>query len=231
MNISKDRSVKWQTFQNKYMTPKYVTKWLWSIVRAVIIAGLCYIILFPFFEKIINAFKSYEDLIDPTVKFLPKHFTLENVSRTVQKMQYWQALINTLILSTIVAFLQTFISALVGYGFAKFKFWGNKILFFFVILMLIIPPQTIIVPMFIKFRYLQILDTPFPLVVMSLTMTGFKNGLYIFMFRQFFRGVPKELNEAANIDGCGVFRTFFTIMLPSATSMLTTIFLLSFSWQ
>ena len=231
MNISKDRSVKWQTFQNKYMTPKYVTKWLWSIVRAVIIAGLCYIILFPFFEKIINAFKSYEDLIDPTVKFLHKHFTLENVSRTVQKMQYWQALINTLILSTIVAFLQTFISALVGYGFAKFKFWGNKILFFFVILMLIIPPQTIIVPMFIKFRYLQILDTPFPLVVMSLTMTGFKNGLYIFMFRQFFRGVPKELNEAANIDGCGVFRTFFTIMLPSATSMLTTIFLLSFSWQ
>ncbi len=88
MSTSKERSVKWQTFQNKYLTPKYVTKWLWSIVRAVIIAGLCYIILFPFFEKIINAFKSYEDLIDPTVKFLPKHFTLENVSRTVQKMQY-----------------------------------------------------------------------------------------------------------------------------------------------
>ena len=66
---------------------------------------------------------------------------------------------------------------------------------------------------------------------MAATGTGFKAGLYIFLSRQFFMNMPKELNEAAAIDGCGVYQTFFRIMLPSARSILTTVFLLSFSWQ
>jgi multiple sugar transport system permease protein len=107
--------------------------------------------------------------------------------------------------------------------------------FITVIMMLIIPPQTIIVPVFMKFRFfigfINLIDTPFPILIMALTTTGLKNGLYIFMFRQFFKNVPNELNEAASIDGCGVYRTFFKIMMPTAIPMLTTVFLLSFSWQ
>ena len=134
-----------------------------------------------------------------------------------------------------VALLQTAVAAVVGYGFARFKFRGNRLLFAAVILMLIVPPQTILVPLFVRFKlflgFINLIDTPWPTFIMAATGTGFKAGLYIFLSRQFFMNMPKELNEAAAIDGCGVYQTFFRIMLPSARSILTTVFLLSFSWQ
>ena len=70
-----------------------------------------------------------------------------------------------------------------------------------------------------------------PLIVLSLTGLAFKNGLYIFMLRQFFRGVPDELEESAYIDGSGVFRTFLQIIIPLSVPMMITVFLFAFSWQ
>lgn len=208
---------------------------LWYIVRATIIIGLCFVILYPFFTKIINGFKSYDDLIDPTVEFFPRTYTLQYYKSAFTQMHYLQSALQTLLISLVVAVLQTAVAAVVGYGFARFRFRGNKVLFAMVILMLIVPPQTILVPLFVKFRmflgFINLIDTPWPTFIMAATATGFKNGLYIFLTRQFFINMPKELNEAATIDGCGVYKTFARIMLPSAASILTTVFLLSFSWQ
>ncbi len=219
----------------KYLQRDAALRFLWAILRAGLLIGLCYVILYPFFTKAINAFKTYDDLIDPTVRFLPKHLTTEYVQRALQKMQYPKALLNTVLLSTMVGAVQTIVCAVVGYGFAKFRFKGNGALFFFVILMLVVPPQTILVPLFTKFRFflgsINLIDTPLPMLIMGLTCTGFKNGLYVFLFRQFFRNVPTELNEAASLDGYGPYRTFLHIMIPTAVPMLTTVFLLSFSWQ
>ncbi len=78
---------------------------------------------------------------------------------------------------------------------------------------------------------LNLNDTPWPFLLSGATTMGFKNGLYIYMLRQFFKGMPKELEEAAFVDGCGKFRTFIQIMLPSAKSMMVTIFLFGFVWQ
>lgn len=207
----------------------------WSLVRAVIIIGICFIILYPFFVKIVNGFKSFDDLIDPTVEYLPRVYSLEYWISAFEQMEYPKAFLNTLLVSLGVAILQTAVAAVTGYGFARFKFKGRNLLFLFVILMLIVPPQTILVPLFIKFKqffgFINLIDTPLPVFIMAATGTGFKNGLYIFLARQFFINMPKELNEAAAIDGCGVFGTFFKVMLPSASTILTTVFLLSFSWQ
>ena len=221
--------------RSKYLQRDAALRFLWALLRAGLLIGLCYVILYPFFTKAINAFKTYDDLIDPTVRFLPKHLTTEYVQRALQKMQYPKALLNTVLLSTMVGAVQTIVCAVVGYGFAKFRFKGNGALFFFVILMLVVPPQTILVPLFTKFRFflgsINLIDTPLPMLIMGLTCTGFKNGLYVFLFRQFFRNVPTELNEAASLDGYGPYRTFLHIMIPTAVPMLTTVFLLSFSWQ
>ena len=78
---------------------------------------------------------------------------------------------------------------------------------------------------------LRLLNTYWPLIILSVGGIAFKNGLYIFMLRQFFRGVPDELEESAYIDGSGVFRTFFTIILPLSVPMMITVFLFAFSWQ
>jgi len=222
-------------FKNRAKLKNRTLSFLWGIVRTVIILGICFIILYPFYTKIVNGFKPYSDLIDPTVQYLPHQYTLENYIKAFKQMEYPTAFLNTFLVSLGVAILQTAVAALVGYGFARFKFRGNKLLFTMVILMLIVPPQTILVPLFVKFKlflgFINLIDTPWPIFIMAATATGFKNGLYIFLTRQFFINMPKELNEAASIDGCGVFKTFFSVMLPSATSILTTVFLLSFSWQ
>ncbi len=221
--------------KNKKKLRAKVKNALWCTVRLVIIVGICYVILYPFLIKIINGFKSFDDLIDPTVEYFPRNPTLQYYKQVLGEMDYLRAFGNTLIISLVVALLQTAVAAVVGYGFARFQFKGSRLLFAMVILMLIIPPQTILVPLFVRFKtffgFINLIDTPWPTFLMAATGTGFKNGLYIFLTRQFFINMPKELNEAAAIDGCGVYKTFFRIMLPSATTILTTVFLLSFSWQ
>lgn len=223
-----------KAYDGKMIGAKF-KKTSWSLVRTVIIIGICYVILYPFLTKIINGFKSYNDLIDPTVEYIPRDFTLQHYKQVLKEMNYLSSFSNTLIISLIVAFLQTAVAAFVGYGFARFKFKGNKLLFGMVIVMLLIPPQVILVPLFVRFKTflgcINLIDTSWPIFIMAATGMGYKNGLFIFLTRQVFINIPKELNEAAAIDGCGVFKTFFRVILPSATTILTTVFLLSFSWQ
>ena len=226
---------KWNRWKARHLTPQAVTSLLWKLVRAVILLGLCYIILYPFFIKVVNAFKTYSDFIDPTVRFLPKTFTWGNVRHVVKEMSYWSALQNTLLISVALGALQTLVCAVVGYGFARFQFKGRNLCFFLVIFSLIVPSQTILLPLYLKFKaflgVFKLIGTAWPLVILSMTGLGIKNGLYIFMFRQFFRNMPKELEEASYLDGCGTLRTFTKIMLPAAMAVMTTVFLLALAWQ
>ena len=158
---------------------------------------------------------------------------------------YIPAFFNSLLISTVCAFLQTFICCMVGYGFAKFKFQGKTLFFLLSVLTIIIPPQTLYLSLYMKFRYFDIfgifellglgsaklVETVLPSTILSATGLGLKNGLYIFVMRQFFKGVPQELNEAAWVDGCNPIRAYFSTMLPLAKPMLISVFLLSFAWQ
>lgn len=226
---------KWIRLKTHYLSFQSFAGYVWKIVRFVILLGLCYIILYPFFIKIDNAFKTASDLSDLTVRFIPKNLTLSNIRNVISSMDYFNSLRNTAIISVIVALVQTAVTALVGYGFARYKFKLNNLLFFMVIFSLVVPPETIIIPLYLRFRFflgfINLIDTPAPMIVLSLTGLGIKNALYIFLFRQFFRNMPKELEEASYLDGCGDFRTFLKVMLPSATAIIVAVMLLSFSWQ
>lgn len=218
---------------------------LWPVFRFVLLLGLSYIIISPFLKKISMMFMSQADLQNPTVWMIPQSPTLNNIKLVLEYGEYGEAFINSLIISTICAVLQTFVCCMVGYGFAKFKFRGSKILFAAVILTIVIPPQTLYLSLYTKFRYfdiygildalgvgsLKLVETIIPSTLLSATALGLKNGLYIFVLRQFFKGVPNELNEAAWVDGCNPIMAYFRIMLPLAKSMLISVFLLSFAWQ
>jgi multiple sugar transport system permease protein len=134
----------------------------------------------------------------------------------------------------------------VGYGFARFEFRLKKLWFAAVILIIIVPPQTISTSLYLHFRYFDLFGliplfnhgetinlrgSSLPYYLMSMTCMGLKNGLYIFMLRQFFSGVPQSLEEAAYVDGCGTFHTFVKIMLPDALPTIASCFLFSFVWQ
>ncbi len=235
-----------ERFKNKYLSFKFLGEVVYKIFRFVLLIGISYIILYPFLTKILASFMSHTDLVDPTVKLIPKTFTLDQWKFIILENKYFLALFNTARISVVCAFFQTLICAIIGYGFAKFKFKGRNILFLCVIVTMLVPHDTLLLAMFMKFRYFDIfgilgflgvenlpnlINTEWPLYILSLTGLAFKNGLYIFIFRQFYKGVPDELEEAAYIDGTGVFQTFFRIILPLSIPMMTTVFMFSFSWQ
>jgi len=220
--------------------------WLWSFFRLVLIVGIGFIIIRPILERISVAFKSPEDIYNPTIYMVPIHFTLDNVKHAMEILNYWPLLRNTLLFVILTTLLATVSSALAGYGFARFKFPGSNLLFAFVVLTILVPASTLMVPMYLHFRSfdvlglvtlftgregLNLINTYWPSLIMAALGVGLKSGLYIYIFRQFFRGLPKEIEEAALIDGAGGIRTFLTIMLPNSIPPIITVMLFAFVWQ
>lgn len=231
--------------RRKRFTTARAQKLLWSIVRGVIIIGICFTILKPLILKVCVSFMGESDLYDASVKYVAKHFTWNNYGLALSGMEYWTVLGRTILLSAGVAVVQLIACLLTAYGFARFRFPFKKILFACVIFTLIVPPQVIMLPLFMKYRFfdvfgifeaitgssINLIDTYWPFFIQACTTMGVRNGLYIYMLRQFFKGMPKELEEAAYVDGCGKLRTFVQIMMPSAVPMMVTVFLFGFVWQ
>lgn len=220
-------------------------KWITALFRALLLFGMCFLILQPVFNKISISFMAERDLYDTTIVVIPKHPTLDNYHIASNLMLYWKSLFNTIWVSLLVSALEVFMCSLVGYGFARFDFPLKRFWFFCVILVIIIPPQTISTSLYLHFRYFDVFglfkmltgntvnlrSSMLPYLFMCCGCMGLKNGLYIFMMRQYFRGFPYELEEAAYVDGCGSFSTFIRIMLPGAKPIITSCFLFSFVWQ
>lgn len=244
----------WTKVRYKYCTFYFLKKAVWAIFRFVLLIGISYVILFPYISKIAGSFMSREDFTDVMVKLIAKYPTLDTYKAIITDNHYFKALFNTTVLSLLCGVSQTLICAIVGYGFAKFKFRFKKFLFLCVIFTMIVPHETLQLSLFMKFQYFDIwgiygfiakhvfgaegrpaicsmLNTYWPFAILSLTGLAFKNGLFIYIMRQYFNGVPDELEEAAYVDGAGVIRTFVKIILPMSVPMLVTIFMFSFSWQ
>ena len=227
-----------------YLLKKTILEWSIKIARFLLLFGMCFLILQPILNKISISFMQERDLYDPMVISIPAHFTGENYVFVMDFLEYPNALKNSLLYSLGLAVLQITMCTLVGYGFARFEFPLKGFWFACVILTVVVPVQAISTSIHMYFRFFDIfgiiksirgdsglLGSPIPYVIMSATCMGLKNGLYIYMIRQFFRNIPKELEEAAYVDGCGTLRTFFRIMLPDAKPIITSCFLFAFVWQ
>lgn len=227
------------------MIDQHVKKLLWPLTRALLVIELCFVILYPIIKKISNAVKSRSDMLSPIVLWIPQNFSLDNLRYAIEIMDYWKTLFNTTCLSLLTTFLVLVSCSLAGYGFARLKFKGSNLLFACVILTILVPPTTIFIPMYFNLRNfslmgltklitgktVNLLNTFWPFILTSITGNSFKAGLFIFIFRQFFRGIPKELEEAAYVDGAGITKTFVSIMLPNAVPAIITVALFSFVWQ
>jgi multiple sugar transport system permease protein len=217
----------------------------YNICLTLLLFGLCFLILQPLLNKLSVSFMEMRDLYDATVISIPRHFTTDNYQVTGRLLNYRTSLLQTLLIVFASSVLQIAACTLAAYGFARYKFPLKNLWFMCVMLIIVVPPQTIMAPLYLNFRFFDIfgiirllsgqtinlLNSPAGYLVLSATGMGLKSGLYIFMLRQYFRGVPKELEEAACVDGCGRFMTFVRIMLPDASPMITSCFLFSFVWQ
>lgn len=202
-----------------------------SIVRGFIIFGLCFIVIYPILQMIVASISDLRDLNDPLVVWIPRTLSIQTIKIAASAIDYFSALRNTLIMSMGVMVITLFTTSLAGYAFARLRFKGMTILFIFVVFTIVVPPQTIAMPMFMIFNYFKLTSTFWSPFILAFTGMGIKAGIFIFIFNQVFRNLPKELEEAALIDGCGVVRTFYNVMLPNAKSAVVTVMLFSFVWQ
>lgn len=237
-----DSASRWTRFRYKYLTLFTLKKVCLAIFRYAFLIGISYVILFPYYSKISTSLMTGDDLVDVTVKLVPKYPTLDTYKIILNETDFFAALKNTALLSLFCGVIQMIVCSLVGYGFSKFKFRGRGILFMCVILTLVIPHKTLQSTMKLFFQDFNIWGVVYfgdlinpsyhiPMALMSLGAIGYRNGLYIFMLRQFYKGVPDELEEAAYVDGAGVMKTFWKIIVPMSVPMMVTVFIFSFSWQ
>ena len=178
-----------------------------NVLRFVLMLGVSYVILFPFITKIAGSFMTKEDIVDATVALIPKHFTLDIYKYMITENGYLEALLNTVLLSLLCAIIQTFIACLIGYGLAKFKFKGNKLVMLAVVITMVIPHRTMsisliqhftdfdllkvnawdyrgIIDIIMQGRQLDLSNSFWPLIILSLFGLAFKNGLYIYLLKK-----------------------------------------------
>lgn len=236
----------WSQRARRFHALDFTKHWAWVIARMILIMGMCFVILYPLFFKVSISFKDKLDIYDSTVLWIPKHFTLDTLRIAYEAMDYGKSFTNSVIVAVLSTVLQAASCALAAFGFARLPFKGSGLLFAGVILTILVPVQTIMIPTYVNYRYfdvfgliglftgqngLNLLDSYWPFVLQSITGMGIQSGLFIYIFRQFFRGIPKELEEAAYIDGCGVLQGFSRVMLPNAVPAIITVMLFSFVWQ
>ena len=226
-----------------------IAAWAWAIVRLVLIVGLAFIILYPLIHMTSIALRHRTELFDPTVIWIPRTITLENFTLAIERMDYFSAFRTTVSISIVSSILLVISCGLAGYGLARFDFAGKKVLFGILLLTIILPPQLFLIPQFLDNSFfdffgivplvnifganvptINILNTGWPLYLPAALGQGLRSGLLIYIFRQFFRGMPSELEDAAYVDGAGTLVTFVKVILPNAVPAILTVFLFSLVW-
>ncbi len=230
----------------KAVRAQKVSNKLGSLFRTIILFGLSFVIIFPIFQQITLAFRHPADINNPLVIWIPEKWSLLNFQISLELLNYDVSLFNNIRIAVVCMIGQVFCTVLAGYALSRLKFKGSNVIFVLLLMTFIIPPQAVSVSRMLYFAnfdlfgIVKLLNNGNTislsgrrgiLYLMSFTGQGINSAIFIFLFRQFFRGVPVELEESAEIDGAGIVRTFWSVMLPNARGVMVTVLLFSFVWQ
>lgn len=221
-----------------------------SFVRYFFLLALSYVVLFQLIYMISYSIRPSVDEYNPSVVWIPSQFTTENFEVAWKSLDYLNAGWNSVWIMLVSAMIEVFTCAVVAYGFARFEFKEKNVIFFLVLITIMVPTQMLIIPMFLNYSHFDILGIgdlirqwtgfdPRPMLLNtaatfylpSLFAVGIRSGLFIFIYRKFFEGLPRELEEAAYVDGAGPLRTFLSVILPSSGVVFFTVTIFSCIWH
>ncbi|MGB0174932.1 MAG: carbohydrate ABC transporter permease [Acholeplasmataceae bacterium] len=203
---------------------------LYKIIVLLLLISFSYIYLYPMLFMLTSSFMNVDDLINPGVRWVPTILEIENYTRAIQVLELPAAVFDTTGYVLKVSVSATISSALIGYGFAKFKFPLKNVLFGFMLATFILPSQVTMVANMLIFRNLGIMSSESAMVLPAIFGQGYNAAIYILIFYQFFKTIPHVLMESAEIDGAGPFKVFYKIALPLAIPSFLIVFLFSFVW-
>jgi multiple sugar transport system permease protein len=210
------------------MLESKTSRWAhWLLYAALILYA--FITFIPFLWALSASFKPLSEISAGGSNFIPEQFTLDNYKQIfAQEPLFGRWLLNSAIVAITVTLFNLLFNSMAGYALARIRFPGNRFFFFLILAVLVVPVQITLLPKFLILKSLGWLNSYQGLIVPTLV-----NATFIFMMRQFFINFPKELEEAASLDGLNRFETFFQVVLPLAKPALAaqTIFIFMASWN
>lgn len=220
------------------------------LFRYALLVSIGYIVIFPIISCLSTAVKADEAFFDTSVFWLPKYTTFQTFETAFKVMDYGKAFMRTVSLQLVSAATEVVMCAIVAYGFARFDFKFKKLFNVFLMITIIVPVNVYMVSMLVNFRNLDILgifgllnkltgidirpnilNTNLTFYLPSLFAMGLRSGILIYIYIQFMSGLPKELEEAASIDGAGPLQTFWKIVVPSSSVVILTVSVFSAIWH
>jgi multiple sugar transport system permease protein len=201
-----------------------IVKYSRDFASYVVLVMASFFLLLPVFLLLLSSLKAGDEFRSFDFKLFPEVPQWRNYIGIFRNSDFGEIAVRTGILSIVFAVITTLSSSLTGYAFARYQVPGSKQLFIIVISMLIIPVIATIIPQYILYARLGMINTYWPWIFSALAGTP----LYIFLFRQFFMGIPKDLEEAAEVDGCGPLRMYGAIFLPNAKPAIATVMIFAF---
>jgi len=201
---------------------------MFVIYALLICIGFIYI--YPILYMLSQSFMSLDDLLDASINWIPSKVTLSNYTQAASSMDYAKSLLQSVIIAGIPTLCNLVSSSVIGYGLARFDFPGKKIILALIIFTFVLPSQITMIPTYVMYSNMGILGTLWSFILPAILGQGINGPIFILIFYQFFKQVPKVLIEAAQIDGAGYFKSFVKISLPSAMPAIITVSLFSFVW-
>lgn len=189
-----------------------------------------FIYIYPMLYMLSSSLMSLDDLLDSSINWIPSSVNLANYAQAASSMDFWKSLGQSIIIAGLPTLCNVISCSLIGYGLARFEFPGKKIVLAIIIFSFVLPSQITMIPTYVLYSNIGILGTLWSFILPSLLGMGINGPIFILIFYQFFKQVPKVLIEAAQIDGAGYFKSFLRISLPSAMPAIITVTLFSFVW-
>lgn len=220
-----------------------------SILRWLLVILVGYIILFPLFTMISTSLKTADQVIDPGVVWIPRSISFDNFKAAWTAMEFGKSFIKTMYINIFSAVIEIFVCAITAYGFSRHKFKSKSFWMAVLFVTMIVPPQMTVIPSYVQYQSFDVLgilrligdvfdtelrsnliNTPFTFIFPALFSVGIRSSIIIFIYIQFFKALPKELEEAAFVDGAGTLKTFFRIIMPSSAVAIITVSVFAVVW-
>ncbi len=203
---------------------------IFTLVLYALLIAIGFVYLHPLLFMFVTSIKSPNDLLNPMVQWVPTEFYPGNYLKAFRVLNYVNTLLASVLISVIPSLLQTFVASLVGYGLARYRFWGKPIVLLLLLATFIIPPQNTVIPQMLTYRDMGLLGNPLALILPALMGQGFRSAIFVLIFYQNFLSLPKVLEESARLDGASDVRIFFTVAMPAALPAYIVSFIFSVVW-
>jgi multiple sugar transport system permease protein len=201
-----------------------------KLLLYVVMIGIAYVFLYPIIYMFSISLMRIEDIVNPMVKWLPTQVHLQNYDIVFKNFDLRSTLFDSILIAGSSTAAIVLSSALIGFGLARYDFPFKKFVFIAIIVMFALPPQILSIPRYVLYNDIGLIGSIFSFLVPAFLGQGLNQAIFILIFYQFFRTIPKALTEAAQIEGAGHFTVFFKIYVPLGGPAFLTSTLYSFIW-